>query len=204
MRSLVIAAGVLALAASTASSQVVVKRGEFAVAPFGGYLVSQSLFEGPINLGINMQGGPLYGVQGSLPLSPSASLIGSVGYSSGDLKAGIPIIGGVSFGSTSTTIFDASVELRADKRDARVIPIVELGGGAIRRAITVAGITAKSTDFQVSGGLGVDMPVASNMSLRFMAKDYWGAADFGSIGSLEAKKDDVHAIALSGGLRIAF
>lgn len=68
----------------------------------------------------------------------------------------------------------------------------------------VAGGSSSTTDFQVSGGIGADFPISSNIGLRVMAKDYYGRADFGSIGSLEARTDDLHAVAFTGGLRIEF
>jgi hypothetical protein len=190
----------------TKANVITVDRGEFAVTPYTGYLVSQSFLSGPLNSSLNVQGAALYGVQGSLPLAPGASLVGTVGYSSGDLKAGIPIIGGISVGTTATTLMDASVELRLEKfaQGGRFIPVVELGGGAIHRKVTVAGIAAKSTDFQVSGGLGADMPITQNVSLRFLAKDHYGKVDFGSLGSLSAKTDDLHTVALTGGVRFSF
>src|SRR4051794_27853435 len=98
MRSFIIAASALALVAGSAHAQhessITVSRGSFAVAPFGGYMISQAFFTGPLNSSLSVQNAPLYGVQGSLPLAPTASLIGSLAYSSGTLKAGIPIIGG--------------------------------------------------------------------------------------------------------------
>ena len=210
MRSIFITATAMAVAVGSAQAQrpressITVTRGDFAVMPYAGYLVSSSLFDGPINSSLTVQSSPLYGVQASMPLSPSASLLGGIAYSSGDLKAGIPIIGGISFGNMATTVFDASVELRSESFSKSFMPVVQLGGGAIYRKVSIAGLHASSTDFMVSGGIGADVPLSSNLAMRFMAKDYWAGADFGSIGPITAKNDDVHAIGLSGGLRITF
>jgi hypothetical protein len=174
-----------------------------AVQPYAGYLVGQQFVKGPLSSSLSVLSAPLYGVQVSLPLAPSASLTGGIGYASGDLQAGLPIIGGVSFGSAATTLFDAGVELRLGSA-GRLIPLAQLGGGATHRRVTVAGIHASTTDLQVSGGLGVDMPLSSNLALRLMAKDYYGKADFGSLGTIRASTDDVHALALTGGIRFAF
>ena len=70
--------------------------------------------------------------------------------------------------------------------------------------MTVLGVSSSTTDFEVSGGIGADFPVTSSIALRLMAKDYYGKANFGSIGELEASTDDLHAVAFTGGLRIAF
>lgn len=191
-------------AQSPRSSAIGVNRGAFAITPYAGYLVSQNFFEGPLNATLSIQGSPVYGAQLSLPLAPAASIVGTVGYGSGDLEAGIPIIGGVSLGKTNTLLLDASVELRLENPGSRMIPVFQLGGGAVRREVTILGVTADATDFQVSGGIGVDMPLAPNIAVRVMAKDHYGKADFGSVGDLTARTDDLHTVALTGGVRIAF
>jgi hypothetical protein len=139
-----------------------------------------------------------------MPLAPNASIVGTLGYGSGDLEAGIPIIGGISIGQTSTLLMDVSVELRVPSATMRFIPVFQLGGGAIRREVTIVGVTADATDFQVSGAVGADFPMSSNIALRLMAKDHYGKADFGTVGPLEAKTNDLHTLALVGGVRIAF
>ena len=189
--------------AQSRSSDISITRGQFAVAPFGGYLLSQRFIDGPLGTTLDVASAPMYGAQLSMPLAPSASIIGTVAHASGDLEAGLPIIGGIAFGETTTTVFDASVELRLDN-GARFVPLIQLGGGATRREVTVSGVSSSTTDFQVSGGIGADFPITSNIALRLLARDYYGKADFGSIGDLEAKTDDLHAVAFTGGLRIAF
>jgi hypothetical protein len=188
-------------------SSIMVTRGEFSVTPLGGYLVSQKFVEGPLNTSLGVVNAPLYGVQASLPLAPGASLVGTMGYASGDLEVGVPILGGVSIGSSNTWLFDASVELRLDswqERGKRFVPLAQLGGGALRREVSVAGISAHTTDFMVSAGVGADFPITRNLAIRIMGKDHYGKADFGTVGPISAKTDDLHTLALTGGLRIAF
>jgi hypothetical protein len=212
MRSLTLSAGALAAlvfagvgeAQTPRSSSISVNRGAFAVAPYAGYLINQNFFEGPLNTSLGIQSSSVYGAQLSLPLAPGASIVGALGYGSGDLEAGIPILGGISIGKSSTLLLDASVELRLENSKKRFIPVFQLGGGAIRREVTIAGVTAEATDFQVSGAVGADFPLAQNIALRVMAKDHFGKADFGSVGPLEARTGDLHTVALTGGVRIAF
>jgi hypothetical protein len=184
------------------SSAITVNRGSFAIVPFGGYLVTQPFIEGPANTSLSFVASPLYGVQASLPLAPSAALVGAIGYSSGDLEVGVPVLGGISIGNSSALLMDASVELRMSAR--RFSPFMQLGGGAIRREVSVMGISGSTTDFQVSGGLGADLPIAGNFSLRLLAKDHYGKANFGSVGELEASTKDIHSLALTGGIRVTF
>lgn len=188
-------------------SAITVNRGSFAIAPFGGYLVGENFVEGPLNTSLGGVAAPLYGAQLSMPLAGGVSLVGTAGYSSGDLEVGVPLLGGLSIGDNRTMLFDASVELRPDSWEEsgkRLIPIVQFGGGALHRELSVMGVTAKSTDFVVSGGLGADLPLGSNLAIRIMAKDYYGKADFGSVGPLTAKTKDLHTLGLSAGLRFSF
>jgi hypothetical protein len=211
MRSTILYASALALAcagsaeAQSRSSAISVNRGSFAIAPYAGYLVAQNFFDGPLNTTLGITSSPVYGAQVSMPLAPTASIVGTVGYGSGDLEAGIPIVGGVSIGSTNTLLLDASVELRLESSQRnRFVPVFQLGGGMIRREVSILGVTADATDFQVSGAVGADLPLASNISLRLLAKDHYGKADFGTVGPLEAKTNDLHTVALTGGVRISF
>jgi hypothetical protein len=211
MRSTILYASALALAcagsaeAQSRSSAISVNRGSFAIAPYAGYLVAQNFFDGPLNTTLGITSSPVYGAQVSMPLAPTASIVGTVGYGSGDLEAGIPIVGGVSIGSTNTLLLDASVELRLESSQRnRFVPVFQLGGGVIRREVSILGVTADATDFQVSGAVGADLPLASNISLRLLAKDHYGKADFGTVGPLEAKTNDLHTVALTGGVRISF
>jgi hypothetical protein len=202
--ALILAGASAASAQTPRSSAISVNRGTFAVAPYAGYLVSQSFFDGPLNSSLSIQSSPVYGAQLSLPLAPNASIVGTLGYGSGDLEAGIPIIGGISVGETSTLLMDASVELRVPSATMRFVPVFQLGGGAIRREVTILGVTADATDFQVSGAIGADFPLSQNIAVRVLAKDHYGKADFGSVGPLEAKTNDLHTLALVGGVRIEF
>lgn len=186
------------------STDISISRGAFAIAPYAGYLLSQHFFDGPLGTSLNVQSAPVYGLQIGLPLAPNASIVASAGYAVGDLDAGLPIIGGISVGETSTTAYDLSVELRLATPASRMVPVFQVGGGALRREVTVAGISAATTDFQVSGGIGADIPLSSNLSMRLMAKDYYGKADFGSVGALNARTGDLHTVALTGGIRFTF
>lgn len=181
-----------------------VRQGPFSVVPYGGYLITGDFIEGPLGTNVGSVSSPLIGVQASLPLAQVFSLVGSVGYASGDLEVGLPVLGGISVGESSALVLDAAVELRAPGLGSRVVPLVQLGGGAIRRELTVAGVSASSTDFQVSGGLGVDVPVAQNVALRLLAKDHYGRVDFGSLGELQARTKDIHNVALVAGLHLWF
>jgi opacity protein-like surface antigen len=187
-------------------SAIVLNRGLFAIAPFAGYLVGENFVEGPLNTNLGGVAAPMYGAQVSFPLAPSASIVGTLGYANGDLEVGLPIVGGVSVGDNRAFLFDASVELRPDwdNKGKALIPIFQIGGGAMHRELSVIGASAKSTDFVVSGGAGADLPFMPNLAMRVMVKDYYGKADFGTIGELTATTRDFHTLGVSAGVRFSF
>jgi hypothetical protein len=65
-------------------------------------------------------------------------------------------------------------------------------------------VSADATNFQVSGGIGADMPIAQNLALRLLVKDHYGKSDFGGVGDLRARTRDVHNVALTAGLQLSF
>ena len=188
-------------------SAITISRGSAAISPFAGYLITPAYVNGPLNTSLGTSGAPLYGASLSVPLAPSASIVGTLGYANGSLRVGLPFIGGFDFGTASTWVFDASVELRANnmaKGGLRFVPFAQLGGGALRREVGISGLKAHSTDFTVSGGVGFNIPLSSNADIQFLAKDYYGKADFGSVGSVDLSTNDINTIGLSGGIRISF
>lgn len=201
----------LSLQAQSPSGTIMVNRGSFEVTPFAGVMLTQKFAHaygtdlGPANTGI-------YGVQAGLPLAPGASLLGAVAYSGGNLEAGIPLVGGISVGNSKTYIYEGAVQLRADSWEAqgrRLIPLAQLGAGAIHRDISVSGLHARTTDFMVSGGLGVDVPVTQSVAVRVLAKDYVAKASFGSyylgsLGTLDANTKELNNVALTAGIRFTF
>jgi hypothetical protein len=206
-RSLLAATTIAALATPAAAlaqagSAVTLSRGAFAVVPYAGYLISESFIEGPLDTSLGAVSAPVFGVQASLPLASFASLVASVGYASGDLEVGVPLLGGIAIGDSNALLADAALELRAP--GGRIVPVFQLGGGALRRELTVAGVSADATDFQVTGGIGADIPIAPHLALRIFAKDHYGKSDFGGVGAFRARTDDLHNIALTAGLQLSF
>lgn len=204
-----LAAAVLAVGtpaqAQSGSNTIVVKRGEFAVTPYAGYMLTTKFANGPLGTSLSSANGALYGVQGALPLSPGASLVGGVAYQSGDLKVGVPILGGFNAGKSTAWIYEGDLELRGAQQKQGMAsgfaPFVQVGAGAIHRNLTALGVNATSTDFAVNGGVGADFTVTPGLTLRLLAKDYVGKATFDS--SL-AQTKTLNNIALNAGVRFTF
>ncbi len=45
-------------------------------------------------------------------------------------------------------------------------------------------MSAHTTDFMVSAGVGADFPITRNLAIRIMGKDHYGKADFGTVGPI--------------------
>src|SRR5215212_1298586 len=93
-------------AAAQAPSGPALNGKAFQIAPYAGYMVFGNWIEGPLGTSLSSAGGALYGGQVGLRLAPNVSLVGNLAYSSGDLRVGIPLIGGLSVGHTKALLSD--------------------------------------------------------------------------------------------------
>ena len=84
----------------------------FDVTPYAGYMMFGKLFTGPVGTSISAGSGPVYGAQMSLTMAKNVALYGNVGYSSSDLKIGLPIIGGLDVGSSKALMYDGGVDVK--------------------------------------------------------------------------------------------
>ena len=93
------AAAALAAALPVQAQQV--KQPSIRLTPYVGYMSFGSLVSGPLGSSLTNGGGPAYGAQVSVPLSPAIGVYGNVAYSRPGLEIGLPIIGGISVGEGS-------------------------------------------------------------------------------------------------------
>ncbi len=187
------------------SSSIYVKRGETAIIPYAGYMITTSFAKGPLSSSLGSANGAIYGAQLALPLAPNASLVGGIGYSNGDLRAGLPIIGGINVGTAKAYIYEGDLELRGSQGKQGMTmgftPFLQVGAGAIHRNLSAIGLQATSTDFAMNGGVGADFAVSPGFTLRLMAKDYIGKATFNSD---LAQTNTLNNITLNAGVRFSF
>ncbi len=199
----------LALAAPVQAQQrgspIMVNRGDMAVVPYAGYMITTNFAKGPLSTSLGSANGAVYGGQLALPLAPNASLVGGIGYSNGDLRVGLPVIGGINVGTAKAYIYEGDLELRGSQGKQGLTwgftPFLQVGAGAIHRNLTSLGISATSTDFAINGGVGVDFEVSQGLALRLMAKDYVGKASF---NSGLATTNTLNNIALNAGVKLSF
>lgn len=178
------------------------------ISPYAGVMVFGDYLDGPLGTTLSNAPAALYGTQVSLSLAPELELVGNLGYTTSDMKVGMPILGGVSVGRSSMLVYDAGLEYRFGRSlygATPISPFVQAGVGAIRYDIDVASvINTQATNFAGNVGAGADVAVAPGMSLRFMARDYIGKFNFQDAIGVGITGNTSHNWAFSAGLRLDF
>ncbi|MGH7617764.1 MAG: outer membrane beta-barrel protein [Gemmatimonadaceae bacterium] len=177
------------------------------VAPYAGYMIFGNYLNGPLGTTLSNAPGMIYGTQVGLSLSPDLSLVGNIGYSSADMKVGIPFLGGVTVGNSSTLLYDAGLEYNLGATSAgsyKFSPFVEAGVGAMKYDISASIIDTHSTNFAANIGLGADFGIGKGLALRVLAKDYIGKFNFQDATGLGITGNTAHNVALTAGLRFDF
>jgi hypothetical protein len=178
------------------------------ITPYAGYMMFGSFIDGPLGTSLSSSAAPLYGAQLGMTLMPGVKLIGNVAHASGDLKVGIPFIGGVSAGTTSALVADGGVELSIPTPNGATsyTPFIQAGVGAMRWGIDLGstGVNTTSTNLAGNLGAGLDLNFGPALALRLMAKDYIGKFDFKQATSFDISGKTSQNWALTAGLRLAF
>ena len=195
----------LAIAAAGPLAAQQAKPTVFDVSPYAGYMMFGKLFDGPIGTSISAGSGPLYGAQMSLTMAKNVAIYGNVGYSSSDLKVGLPIIGGLDVGSSKALLYDGGVELKVPMQQASMVtPFVQGGIGGIRYEVSSGFLNTKATNVAYNVGGGVDVKLSPNFGVRLLAKDYLGKFDFKEATSLNLNGKTTNNVALSLGINLGF
>lgn len=207
-----VASAVALLATSFAAAPLSAQAPEsgtvFHVSPYVGYMVFGDYIKGPLGTSVSNAPGALYGTQLGLSLSPNLSLIGNIAYTTSDIKVGVPILGGVGVGNSSTLLYDAGLEYNLGRMSTGTIPLspfVQAGVGAMKYDINAASIIqTHATNFAGNIGVGADVTLAKGMAVRLLAKDYIGKFNFQDATGLGLSGDVSHNLAFTAGLRFDF
>ena len=173
------------------------------IAPYAGVLFSDHLLRGPLGTAVGPAAAPVFGAQVSFPLAFGVSLIANAAYSSADLRASAPVVGGLNFGESTTWLYDGGVEV-ALPLSSMARPFVQVGAGGVHRKLNVQGVRTSADDFLFNVGAGIDLAFSRNAGLRLMARDYIGEFDFQEAAFLPIEGERMHNFALSAGLRLSF
>jgi len=177
----------------------------FTVSPYAGYMMFGKLFEGPVGTSVSAGSGPIYGAQMNLIMAKNIALYGNVGYSSSDLKVGIPILGGLNVGSSKALLYDGGVELKVPMQEASVVtPFVQGGIGGMRYDVSASFLNTKATNVAYNFGGGVDVRLNPSFGVRLMAKDYLGKFDLQEATALNLSGKTTNNVALTLGVNFGF
>lgn len=212
MRTSVIAFGFLAAigspsVASAQSSPPIASGTAFELTPYAGYMIFGDFLKGPLGTSISNAPGALYGVQLGMKLAPNVSLIGNLAYSSSDVQAGVPFLGGYSIAQSNTLLYDGGLQLDLPMSTASGLglkPFAQIGAGAMRYNISQSIVETNATNFTWNVGAGADISLGQSLGLRLMAKDYIGKFNFQDATQLDVQGQTSQNWALSAGLRFNF
>ena len=176
------------------------------ITPYGGYMVFGDIANGPLGTSLSSSASPVYGAQVNLPLGSEVSVVGNLAYSQPNLRVGIPILGGINVGQSNVWMYDAGLQLAAPLITAQraITPFVQAGVGGMHYNVQVEGINRTASNLAFNAGVGADLPLAQNIGLRVMAKDYIGKFDFNEATSLNYSAKNSNNVALSVGLKLDF
>ncbi|NUR21125.1 MAG: hypothetical protein HOQ12_16440 [Gemmatimonadaceae bacterium] len=208
-----VVASLLALAApagaqlASAASATTVAGKSLELTPYGGYMLFGNFIDGPLGTSLGSSAAPVYGAQVGLALMPGVKLVGNVAHASGDLRVGIPLLGGIDAGKTSALVMDGGLELSIPTpKGAIYAPFVQAGVGAMRWSVDLGstGLVAKSSNLTGNLGAGLDVNLGPSMAVRLMAKDYIGKFDFKEATSFDVSGKTANNWAITAGLKLAF
>ena len=197
--------GTVAHAQSRASTLPSGKAFDFT--PYVGYMVFGSLMDGPFGTSIGNAPAPVFGAQLGMRLAPNISLVGNVAAASSDIKAGIPLLGGLSVAHSNMLLYDGGLQLdvpRMTIAGTSMSPFIQAGAGAMRYEISQSFLSTTATNFAGNLGLGADVTLSRNVGMRLMAKDYIGKFDFKDATFIDYEGKTANNVAFSAGLRLSF
>lgn len=177
------------------------------VSPYVGYFVASSIADGPFGTSLSAGSGALYGAQIRIPLVPSIAVIGNVGYSTGKMRAGLPILGGLDFGESKTWLYDGGIQLSAPpmaRRGRSLVPFAQVGVGGVHRELSFSGLTNKSGNVAWNVGLGADLELVPGLGVRLLVKDYIGKFDVREATGFDIDSKTMNDLGLSVGVNLSF
>ena len=203
-----LALATLATAAHAQSRASAVKTGKaFDFTPYVGYMVFGSLMDGPLGTSIGNAPAPVFGAQLGMHLAPNVSIVGNVAAASSDIKAGIPLIGGLSVAHSNMLLYDGGLQLDVPVMTiagTTMSPFLQAGAGAMRYEISQSFLSTNATNFAGNVGVGADVALGKNVGMRLMAKDYIGKFDIKDATFIDYQAKTANNVAFSAGLKLSF
>jgi len=179
----------------------------FDVTPYAGYMVFGDFASGPLGTSLGNAPAPIYGAQLGMRIAPNVSMIANLAASSSDIKAGIPVLGGLSVAHNAMVFYDAGLQLDIPVTSAlgyTFSPFLQAGIGGMHYDISQSVVSTSATNLAYNLGAGADIAMGGNVGLQLMVKDYIGKFDFQEATSFDINSGTTHNVALSAGLRFSF
>lgn len=197
--------GVLALSAAVALPAFAQAGVGATLTPYAGYLITGNWYDGPVGTNLAATNAPMVGGQGSIPLTKGIALVGNLAYASGDLRIGLPLLGGVNVGSANIWMYDVGLELGGlAGRSRGIAPFVQGGIGGMTNDIKTGVFSTRATNVAYSAGVGVDIGLSEGFALRVQAKDWISRFNSEDAIGFRAEGNLAHNWALTAGVRFAF
>lgn len=203
----------LALSAATADAQRRTRKRAVvnpvpgpSISPYAGYMMFGDIADGPLGTTLTNSSGSVFGAQANVPLGATLSIVGNVAYAEPELRFGVPILGGVNFGKSEVWLYDAGFQFSAPTGYGQrtITPFVQVGAGGMSYDVQAAGLSRKTSNLAFNAGVGADVPLSRNLSVRLFAKDYIGKFDIQEASGIDYEAKTSHNIALSAGLKLQF
>lgn len=173
--------------------------------PYAGYLITGNWYDGPIGTSLSTTNAPMVGGQASIPLTKGIALVGNLAYAAGDLRIGLPLLGGVNVGTVKTWLYDAGLELGGlPGKKAGIAPFVQFGIGGLTNDIKNSLFDVRASNIAYTGGVGLDIGVAQSFALRVQAKDWVSRFNSEDAVGFRAEGNLAHNWALTAGVKLTF
>ncbi len=190
------------LVANTAKAQTGVGA---TLTPYAGYLITGNWYDGPIGTSLSTTNAPMVGGQASIPLTKGISLVGNLAYASGDLRIGLPLLGGVNVGTVKTWLYDAGLELGGlPGKKTGIAPFVQVGIGGLTNDIKNSLFDVRASNIAYTGGVGLDVGLTESFALRVQAKDWVSRFNSEDAVGFRAEGNLAHNWALTAGVKLTF
>lgn len=173
--------------------------------PYAGYLITGDWYDGPIGTSIAASNAPMLGVQGGIPLTSGVALVGNLAYANGDLRIGLPLLGGRNVGSANTWMYDVGLELGGlGSRSSGIAPFVQGGIGGMTHEIKASVLETRASNVAYTAGVGVDIGFSESLSLRIQAKDWISRFNSEDAVGFRVEGNLAHNVALTAGVKLRF
>jgi hypothetical protein len=173
--------------------------------PVAGYMITGNWYDGPIGTSLSTTNAPMVGGQASIPLTKGIALVGSLAYASGDLRIGLPLLGGVNVGTVQTWLYDAGLELGGlPGKQVGIAPFVQIGIGGLTNDIKNTLFDVRASNLAYTGGVGLDVGLTERFALRVQAKDWVSRFNSEDAVGFRAEGDLAHNWALTAGVKLTF